>query len=104
MSFEAEVIPLFIGGVSVISILELVFGCIVLQKQKKARNRLVGHAVCMAIAQVFLIRCIFANRLDIEVGIESIFNSVNVGLFGVFWAISVFFLMSMVVVSTEKRK
>lgn len=104
MSFEAEVIPLFIGGAAVVSILELVFGCLMLKRQKKARSRLIGHVVSMAIALVFLIRCIFANWLDIELGIASISNSVNIGLFGVFWAISVFFLLSIIAASTENNK
>ena len=30
MSFEAEVIPLFIGGVLVVSIMELIVGCVFL--------------------------------------------------------------------------
>ncbi len=104
MSFEAEVIPLFIGGASVISVLELVFGCVMLKRQKKARRRLIGHVLSMAIALLFLIRCIFANWLDIELGIASISNSVNIGLFGVFWAISVFFLLSIIAANTENSE
>lgn len=86
MAFEAEVIPLFIGGASIVCILELVFGCMILKQHKKARYFLIGHIVCMAAALIFLIRCIFAERLGINLGIPSISNSVNIGLFGVFWA------------------
>ncbi|MBQ9133246.1 MAG: hypothetical protein IJX64_01800 [Clostridia bacterium] len=102
MIFEAEVIPLFIGGVSIVSILELVFGCMMLKHRKKARICWIGHAASMAAAWVFLIRCIFANYLNTELGIASISNSVNIGLFGVFWAISVFFLLATVKVGAEK--
>jgi len=94
MSFEAEVIPLFIFGVTAVSVLELISGCVKLRHRKKARNRLICHAMTMGIAMIFLIRCIFANWLDIELGIASISNSINIALFGVFWAISVFFLLS----------
>lgn len=104
MTFEAEVIPLFIGGVSVVSVLELVVGCMMLKGRKKARNRLIGHVASMAIAMVCLVRCIFAKWLDIELGIDSIDNSVYIGLFGVFWVVSVCFLLSMVKAGMEKGK
>lgn len=100
MAFESEVIPLFIGGVCVVSILELVIGCALLKNQKKTRSLLIAHVVSMAIAMVFLIRCIFAGRLGIDTtiayGDASPFNSINIGLFGLFWALSVFFVILMV--------
>ncbi len=34
MSFEAEVIPLFICGISIVSILELIIGCIMLKSSQ----------------------------------------------------------------------
>lgn len=94
MAFEAEVIPLFIGGASMVCVLELVFGCLMLRHRKQARNRFVAHVVCMAAALFFLIRCIFANWLQTVPGISSISNSVNIGLSGVFWAVSIFLLLS----------
>ena len=96
MSFEAEVIPLFIGGVSIVSILELVIGCILLRRQKKALLCLIGHALSMGTAMVYLIRCIFGNRFGSIHFIESISNSVSIGLFGVFWSVSVCFLLAMI--------
>ena len=60
MSFEAEVIPLFIGGVIAVSAIEF----------------------------FFLIRSLFANWLVLSLGIASISNSVNIGLFGLCWAVS----------------
>ena len=94
MSFEAEVIPLFLAGISIFTVLELVVGCILLKGRKKARNCLVGHAVSMAAAFFFLARCIFANWLDVELGIASISNSVNIAWFGIFWALSVVLLLA----------
>ena len=35
MSFEAEVIPLFIGGVLVVSSFELIAGCVLHQEQEE---------------------------------------------------------------------
>lgn len=104
MTFEAEVIPLFIGGAAVVSILELVVGCVMLKGRKKARNCLIGHVVSMALALVHLVRCVFAKWLDIELGIDSIENSINMGLFGVFWAVSVCFLLSTIKASMEQEK
>ena len=47
MSFEAEVIPLFIGGVAIVSALELIAGCVLLRNLREARNRLIAHTVCI---------------------------------------------------------
>ena len=82
MAFEAEVIPLFIIGASIVCILEL--------------KLLIGHTVCMAIAMMFLIRCLFASQLGMDLGIASISNSASVGLFGIFWLISVCLLLAAV--------
>ncbi len=105
MSFEEEVIPLFIVGAAIVSILELVAGCVLLRHMHKARNRLIAHTVSTIIALLFLVRSIFANWLGAEVGIASISNSVNIGLFGIFWAISVFLLLSIIdILTCSSRK
>lgn len=94
MSFEAEVIPMFIGGCVVVSLLELAVGWLLLKNRQRDRKRLVGHVLSMAIGLFFLIKCIFGNRLGLIGGIASIDHSVSIGLFGVFWFISVLFLLS----------
>lgn len=104
MSFEAEVIPLFIGGVAIVSALELIAGCVLLRNLREARNRLIAHTVCMIIAQLFLIRSIFANWLGVKLKIASISNSVNIGMFGLFWAVSVVLLLSAIGSLTESNK
>ncbi len=43
MSFEAEVIPLFIGGVLVVSSFELIVGCVLLKNKKSACKK--GNAL-----------------------------------------------------------
>lgn len=102
MPFEAEVGPLFLCGISVVSILELVVGCIMLKDLKKVRARLIGHAVSMGIAMAFLIR-LFINSRKVDL-IQSISNSANLGLFGVAWAISVVFLLSGIHAIVESRE
>ena len=105
MPFEAEVIPLFIGGMAIVSIFELIAGCALLKRIHRARNLLIAHTVSMVIAHLFLIRSIFANWLGVELGIASISNSVNIGLFGIFWMISVFLLLSIIgSLTAEKEK
>ncbi|WP_317855423.1 hypothetical protein [Chakrabartyella piscis] len=93
MSFEAEVIPLFIGGIIIVSILEVFFGIIVLNDRKQARNNLIGHAVSMLLGFVFLVRSMFANWLNVFFDIPSISNSASIGLFGLCWAISIAFFI-----------
>lgn len=96
MAFEAEVIPLFIIGASIVCILELVCGWVMLKQHRQACKLPIGHTVCMAIAMMFLIRCLFASQLGMDLGIASISNSASVGLFGIFWLISVCLLLAAV--------
>ena len=103
MSFEAEVIPLFIGGVLVVSALELIAGCILLRNEKSACKKFVFHVITMLIGFVFLIRSIFANWLNIRFDIASISNSASIGLFGIFWCISVMLVVSCIQECLKKR-
>ena len=88
MSFEAEVIPLFIGGVIAVSAIEFLLGWLGLRRRKDVRGLFGGHVVTMLLGFFFLIRSLFANWLGVELGIASISNSVNIGLFGLCWAVS----------------
>lgn len=100
MLFEAELFPLFIGGVCVVSLLELGLGLVLLKGRAEGRPLLVGHTISMAIAMVFLIRCIFTAPLGIDVnsayGDAAPFYSLHIALFGSCWAISVFFLLALI--------
>ena len=106
MAFESEVIPLFIGGVTLVTLIELIAGCIMLRGEKENRELFLGHVASMAIAMVFLIRCIFGGRLGIDVtkayGDAAPFNSVNLGLFGICWFISVCFLLAFIHAKSKK--
>ena len=94
MSFEAEVIPLFIGGVLVVSSFELIVGCVLLKNKKSACKKFVLHVITMLIGFAFLIRSIFANWLNVKFDIASISNSTNIGLVGIFWCVSVMLIVS----------
>lgn len=104
MSFETEVIPLFIGGVTVVSVLELFFGLMLLRRRRDVRKLFAGHVISMALGFFFLTRSLFANWLDIQYSIASISNSVNIGLFGLLWMVSVGFVVAMVGRLTRERE
>jgi len=93
MSFEAEVIPLFIAGCIAVSLLEFIVGWFLLKKYPSARRGLIGHVLTMALGLFFLVKCIFGDRLLLTGGIASIDHSVSIGLFGLFWFASVLFLL-----------
>ena len=94
MSFEAEVIPMFIGGCIAVSARELAVGWFTLRGRKDARARFAGHVLSMALGLFFLVKCIFGNRLGLTGPIASIDHSVSIGLFGLCWTASVLFLLS----------
>lgn len=94
MSFEAEVIPLFIGGCTMVCLVELAAGWSLLKEQRQVRGFFTGHVLAMAVGLFFLVRCLFGDRLHLIDGIASIDHSVSVGLFGVFWMASVLLLLA----------
>lgn len=97
MSFESEVIPLFIGCSAFVLTLELLVGLTLLKERKIARYTFTAHVVLMALALFFLVRCIFDHWFFPGVdrfSYDSVYNSVNIGLFGVCWALSTFELIS----------
>ncbi len=93
MSFEAEVIPMFIAGCIAVSLMEFAVGWLVLKRHPEARRGFVGHVLMMALGLFFLVKCIFGDRLRLVGGIASIDHSVSIGLFGLFWFASVLFLL-----------
>lgn len=94
MSFEAEVIPMFIGGCVFVSALEFAVGWFTLRERKSARRLFAGHVLSMALGLFFLVKCIFGSRLGLAGPIASIDHSVSIGLFGLCWLASVLFLLS----------
>ncbi len=102
MLFEAEVIPMFIGGICVVSILELIIGCLVLKREKRFLALFIGNVVSMTLAMTFLVLCVFGNRLGFVHEYASPSNSVNIGLFGVFWTVSVGFILAILGIKAKK--
>lgn len=94
MSFEAEVVPLFIGGCIAVLLAELAAGAYLLRGKSRAGRFFISHTLSMAIGLFFLTRCLFGDRLGWTGGIASIDHSVSIGLFGLFWMFSVFFLLA----------
>ncbi len=104
--FEEEVMPLFIGVVSVVGLAALVIGVLLLYRNRQALCMFLCHIASLAAAMVFLIRCLFGGRLGIVVPDfhASEFQSLNLGLFGVFWAVSVGFLLLLIHAIVKNRK
>ncbi|MEI3363539.1 MAG: hypothetical protein V8R75_13925 [Oscillospiraceae bacterium] len=88
---------------TVVSVLELFFGLMLLRRRRDVRKLFAGHVISMALG-FFLTRSLFANWLDIQYGIASISNSVNIGLFGLLWMVSVGFVVAMVGRLTRERE
>lgn len=82
------------GGVLVVSIVEFLVGFLCLRGRKRARSLFAGHVLSMLLGFFFLSRSLFANWLDIHYRIASISNSVNIGLFGLFWMVSAAFVVA----------
>jgi len=91
---EAEVLPLFVGGSVTVLALELLLGGFILQEKRAAQFFLTLHVLAMGGAIYFLIRCVFAYQLHIRYGFPHADGSVEIGLFGVLWAVSTAFLLA----------
>ncbi len=91
---EAEVLPLFVCGAVIVLVLELLFGGFILQEKRAAQFFLTLHVIAMGGALYFLIRCVFAAQLHVLFGLAHTDGSVEMGLFGVLWAVSTAFLLA----------
>jgi len=102
---EEEVMPLFIGGVSVVGLIALAIGILLLYRHRRALWLFLCHMASLAAAMVFLIRCLFGGRIGIVVPDfhASEFQSLNLGLFGVFWAVSVGFGLLLILVLKKQN-
>ena len=100
---ESEILPLFIAGVSIVCLLEILIGFSMLKHKKEACKHLIGHVVSSILAMVFLWRSLFAMFTDFE---STIFGnaSVNFGLFGVCWAFSVLFMFGIIYTLIDNSK
>ncbi len=91
---EAEVLPLFVCGAVIVLVLELLFGGFILQEKRAAQFFHVLHVLAMGGALYFLIRCVFADRLHVQFDLPHTDGSVEMGLFGILWAVSTALLLA----------
>lgn len=91
---EAEVLPLFACGSVIVLMLELLLGGFILQEKRAAQFFLTLHVLAMGGAFYFLIRCVFALQLHNRFGLPHTDGSVEMGLFGVLWAVSTALLLA----------
>ena len=91
---EAEVLPLFVCGSVIVLVLELLLGGFVLQEKRAAQFFHALHIIAMGGALYFLVRCVFADQLHNRFGLPHADGSVEIGLFGVLWAVSAALLLA----------
>ena len=83
--FEAEVLPLFFGGVFLVVLFELIFSILVLRKAPEVKKAMIGHVVCILIAFFMLGYMLFWPQVLPDGGTAN--RSGQFGLFGIFWFI-----------------
>ena len=82
---EAEVLPLFFGGVFLAVLFELIFSVLVLRKAPGVKGAMIGHVVCLLIAFFCLGYMLFWPQILPDGGTAN--RSGQFGLFGIFWFI-----------------
>ena len=91
---EAEVLPLFVCGSVIVLLTELLLGGFILQEKRTAQFFHALHVIAMGGALYFLIRCVFALQLHNRFGLPHTDGSVEMGMFGVLWAVSTALLLA----------
>lgn len=98
MAMEAEVPILFITCFSIVFALKIAAGTALIRRQNGRVRLWAGHLLCELAAFWSLFSAIFAGRLPFFPGsapaMASEDASLALGLFGVFWAFAVFFLLA----------
>jgi len=83
--FEAEVLPLFYGGVVLVILFETIFSVLVLRKYPEVKRPMIGHVVCILIAFFCLGYMLFWPQILPDGGQAN--RSGQFALFGIFWFI-----------------
>ena len=81
--FEAEVLPLFLGGTFLVVLFELIFSILVLRKHPEVKKAMIGHVVCTMIAFFMLGYLLFWSQVLPDGGAAN--RSGQFALFGMFW-------------------
>ena len=103
MGMEAEAGVLCLIGIVAVSLLEVGFGWVMLEKQPFARRYLVGHVLATWASFYFLYR-IFSINQRLQPGIVANANTLDLGLFGICWAIGVSFVVALISCLTKEEK
>ena len=90
---EAEVLPLLVIGSVIVLLLELLLGGFILQEKRAAQFFHMLHVLAMGGALYFLVRGVFAYPLHVQFGLIHVDGSIEMGMFGVLWAVSTAFLL-----------
>ena len=85
MRMEAEVVPLFLGGVFLVILFEVIFSILVLRKHPEVKRPMIGHVVCILIA-FFCLGFMFFGPNALPDG-GPVNQSGRFALFGIFWFI-----------------
>jgi hypothetical protein len=83
--FEAEVLPLFLGGMVLVFVFEVIFSVLVLRKAPAVKRAMFGHVVCLLIAFFCLGYMLFWPQILPDGGQAN--RSGQFALFGIFWFI-----------------
>ena len=83
--FEAEVLPLFLGGMVLVIVFEVIFSVLVLRKAPEVKRAMLGHVVCLLIAFFCLGYMLFWPQILPDGGQAN--RSGQFALFGIFWFI-----------------
>ena len=83
--FEAEALPLFLGGMVLVFVFEVIFSVLVLRKAPAVKRAIFGHVVCLLIAFFCLGYMLFWPQILPDGGTAD--RSGQFTLFGIFWFI-----------------
>ena len=83
--FESEVQSLFLGGVLLVIVFEVIFSVLVLRKAPEVKRAMLGHVVCLLIAFFCLGYMLFWPQILPDGGQAN--RSGQFALFGIFWFI-----------------
>ena len=84
-SLEAEAFPLFVVGVLLVVLAEVVFAVLMLRKEPRTWGAVIAHVVCMGIAFASLGWLIFGGRPAPDGG--DLNGTGLLGFFGIFWCV-----------------
>ena len=98
MNFEEGIFSLFVLCCAAVILTELIVGCLLLFRHKRALPWFAGHIAAISGAMIVLIRMLFAKRLNIFIpaALESETNSLMLACFGLLWFVSTAFLLATV--------